>query len=279
MMSKQDMENINYGDESDHDLISMKMLEDICDRSQTHPNVNRREARYKIRDRIRQRQLEWKGALKSTRSMGKGLHKVFSTVVKEILQELTPLVESDSEFSHFIPETRNFAEVTKMSENIRKPWLKVDLKEIRNLIDNQNFLIEDQNEGKPVTPCMDVYKAKIQSDRSLDKLKLRIVVRGYLQNKEMVGDTRSPTASMRYLKYFLADAAKHKARVHRLDFIGAFFQAKVKNRVFVKLDIRYTDYFPEYTQYFGRALKLLKSMYGMTNSVLYFGLKECSNEI
>ena len=82
-----------------------------------------------------------------------------------------------------------------------------------------------------------------QSDGSLDKLKLRIVVSGYLQNKEMVGDTWSPTASMRTLKYFLEDAAKLKARVHQLYFIGAFLQAKVKNRVYVKLDIRYTDYF------------------------------------
>ena len=82
----------------------------------------------------------------------------------------------------------------------------------------------------------------------------------------MVGDTWSPTASMRTLKYFLADASKHKARVHQLDLIGAFLQAKVKNRVFVKLDMRYADYFPEYSQYFGRALKLLKSMYGMTKS-------------
>ena len=81
----------------------------------------------------------------------------------------------------------------------------------------------------------------------------------------MVGDSWSPTASMRTLKYFLEDAAKHKARFDQLDFIGAFLQAKVKNRVFVKLDIRYTYYFPEYAQYFGRALRLLKSMYGMTN--------------
>ena len=63
---------------------------------------------------------------------------------------------------------------------------------------------------------------------------------------------------MNTLKYFLADAAKHKARVYQLYFIGAFLQAKVKNRVFVKLDMRYADYFPEYAQYFGRALKLLK---------------------
>ena len=48
MMSKQDMENINSGDESDHDAISTEMIEDIRDGSQTYPNVNRREARYKI---------------------------------------------------------------------------------------------------------------------------------------------------------------------------------------------------------------------------------------
>ena len=48
---------------------------------------------------------------------------------------------------------------------------------------------------------------------------------------------------MRTLKYFLAYAVKHKARLHQLDFIGALFQAKVKNRVFLKLDSRYADYF------------------------------------
>ena len=82
----------------------------------------------------------------------------------------------------------------------------------------------------------------------------------------MVGDTWSPTASMSTLKYFLADATKHKAIVHQLDFIWAFLQAKVNNRVFVKLDIRYTDYFPEYAKYSGRVLRLLNSVYGMTNS-------------
>ena len=121
--------------------------------------------------------------------MGKGLHKVFSTTVSEILQELTNFGESGSEVSHFKPEPRNFAEVTKLSENIRKPWLKATLKEIKNLINNQTFLVEDPKDGEPVTPCMDVYKAKTQSDVSLDKLKLRIVVRGDLQNKGMVGYT------------------------------------------------------------------------------------------
>ena len=33
---------MDSGDESDHDLISTKMLEDIRDGSQSHPNVNQR---------------------------------------------------------------------------------------------------------------------------------------------------------------------------------------------------------------------------------------------
>ena len=91
---------------------------------------------------------------------------------------------------------------------------------------------------------MDVYKAKIQSDGSLDKLKSIIVVRGDLQKKELVGDTWSTTSSMIKLNYLFVDTAKHKARVHQLYFIGEFLQTKVKNIVFVKLDIRYKDYFP-----------------------------------
>ena len=55
--------------------------------------------------------------------MGKGLHKVFKAVVNDILKALPILGESGSEVFYFIPETRNFAEVTKFSEDINKPCL------------------------------------------------------------------------------------------------------------------------------------------------------------
>ena len=57
------------------------------------------------------------------------------------------------------------------------------LKEIKNLINNKTFLIDDPEKGETVTPYMDGYEAKIQSDGSLDKLNFRIVVRGDLYNK------------------------------------------------------------------------------------------------
>ena len=51
------------------------------------------------------------------------------------------------------------------------------MKDIKNLINNRTFLVEDPEKYEPVTPFMDVYKAKIQFDDSIEELKLRIVVR------------------------------------------------------------------------------------------------------
>ena len=49
---------MDSGDDSDDEPMFTEMLEDIRDGSQYHLNVNRRESRYKISDRIKQRQSE-----------------------------------------------------------------------------------------------------------------------------------------------------------------------------------------------------------------------------
>ena len=66
---------------------------------------------------------------------------------------------------------------------------------------------------------MDIYKSKIQYDGSIYKLKFRILVRGDLQNKEMVGDTWDPAGSMSTLKYFLAYCGNHRSILHQFYFI------------------------------------------------------------
>ena len=54
--------------------------------------------------------------------------------------------------------------------------------------------MEEPDKGYPVTPFMDVYKSKIKSDGILDKLKLITLLRGELNNKEMVVVTWYPTS-------------------------------------------------------------------------------------
>ena len=67
-----------------------------------------------------------------------------------------------------------------------KPWLKATLKDIKILCNNNTLLVDEPVKVYPMTPRMDVYKANIQSYGSLDKLKLRIVVIGHLQNEYLV---------------------------------------------------------------------------------------------
>ena len=56
LLSEEEMDAMDSGDESDHDIISTDMLETNYDGSQSHPNINRRESRFKILDYIKQRQ-------------------------------------------------------------------------------------------------------------------------------------------------------------------------------------------------------------------------------
>ena len=63
--------------------------------------------------------------------MGNGLHKVFKAGVKYISRYLPILGESGSYFPYFIPDLRNFAEVARFSDDINKPRLKPNIKEIK----------------------------------------------------------------------------------------------------------------------------------------------------
>ena len=45
LLSKEEMDAMDFGDESDDNPMSTDMLEDISDVSQSHPNLNRRESR------------------------------------------------------------------------------------------------------------------------------------------------------------------------------------------------------------------------------------------
>ena len=76
-------------DESNAEPISMDMLEDIYDGSQSHPSINRRDSCYKIRDHIKQVQVECKGALLSTRNMG----KVYTNYLSLMLMRFSKLFQ------------------------------------------------------------------------------------------------------------------------------------------------------------------------------------------
>ena len=134
---------MSSGNESDDEPMSTDILKDTCDSNQSHPSINSREARYKIRICIKQGQAKWKGVLLYTQNIGKVLNRLFKAIVNEISQALSILVESGSKVSYFILEPRNFPEVTRLSEDIKKLFLKATLKEI-NKFNQQSDLFSSE---------------------------------------------------------------------------------------------------------------------------------------
>ena len=100
LIGEEGVDSVSSVNESDSEPMSTNMLEDICDGTQSHPIINRREVSYKIRDHIKLGQAECKGALKSTRNMGKVLHKVFKAVVNEICKIYQLWVNLVQNFPH-----------------------------------------------------------------------------------------------------------------------------------------------------------------------------------
>ena len=75
LISEEEMDAMDIWAEYDAEPMSTDTLEDIRDGSESHLSVNRRDKCYKIRDRIKIKQTEWKGVLLSKWNMGKGLQK------------------------------------------------------------------------------------------------------------------------------------------------------------------------------------------------------------
>ena len=71
MMSEKDMENLDETEKFDDDLITTETLHDIRDGNQTHPNIDKREAFLKIRDRSKQKQIGMERSVKSYAQDGK----------------------------------------------------------------------------------------------------------------------------------------------------------------------------------------------------------------
>ena len=169
-----------------------------------------------------------------------------------------------STFQSWEPAPRTIRDIMKMPEgHMKSEWLRSVKKELKTLVDNKTFIHDTSNKGERVMPVMEVFKVKIKSDGSLDKLKTHLVVHG---------DKWSPTASFWALKMFLAHTTRVRARVKQLDFVGAFLQAQTRSRIFVPIPPIFGILFPEYKEYCGKPVRLGKSMYGMTLSSKYWFL-------
>jgi hypothetical protein len=150
--------------------------------------------------------------------------------------EAIPQLPNQQDAFSWEPARSSICDIIKMPEGtVKNEWLKSVRKELKTLVDSNTFHAEKMQPGEVSTPVMEIFKVKVQSDGSLDRLKTWLAVRGDLQDNTITEDKGSPMASFCSLKMFLGHANRLKARNKQLDFVGTFLQVKMRTRMFVTI--------------------------------------------
>ena len=168
----------------------------------------------------------------------------------------------------FLQLPRDIKDVDKMSIQVARGWTKSFVSEVIGiLIKRRACKIEDPGPDDKIIPVMATFRTKLDMLGLLDKLKTRIVFRGDLYQPKNPQNAWNPHAQFLQLKLYLADSAKDGTHPRQLDFLLAFLQAEMKERVFVIFPEHWKKYLPEHLhKWIGRPLLLLRALYGYNYS-------------
>jgi len=99
------------------------------------------------------------------------------------------LLPSSTDAQSWEPTPKSIRDIIKLTDGfVKNEWMKSVRKELKTLVDSNMFVFNDMKEGETSTPTMEIFKVKVKSNGSLDKLKTRLVIRGDLQNGQLLED-------------------------------------------------------------------------------------------
>lgn len=117
------------------------------------------------------------------------------------------------------------------------------------------------------------YKVKTLADGTLDKLKARLVARGFEQFARIYFlETFSPVVKSTTIRLVFTLAATRKWSVQQIDVTNAFLNGDLEDTIYMYRPVSFVD-----KQFPGHVCKLQKSLYGLKQApkAWYNKLKSC----
>ena len=104
-----------------------------------------------------------------------------------------------------------------------------------------------------------VLKRKRKVDRSIDKYKARLVIKGYMQTECLdYFETYSPLTRINSIRMMLAIAAVRNLEVHQMDVITTFLNGEFDEEIYMEQPECFSTLRKE-----KKVCKLVKSLYGL----------------
>jgi len=114
-------------------------------------------------------------------------------------------------------------------------WMAAMKEELFMIEKNQTWELVDRPQDRKVIGVKWVYRTKLNADGSINKHKVRLVVKGYAQISSMdYSDTFAPVARLDTIRLLLVVAAQMNWKVYQFDVKSAFLNGILHEEIYVE---------------------------------------------
>ena len=146
-----------------------------------------------------------------------------------------------------------------MSSSESTYWNEAANSEIESILSNHTWDLADLPSKNKLLRSKRIFKRKMKSDRTIDKYKARLVVKGYRQKEGLdYFDTYSPVKRITSIRILIALAAVHDLKIHQIDVKTTFLNGELEEKIYMAQPEGFILPCKE-----KKLFKIVKSLYGL----------------